>query len=342
MADSWYVDGVNLSTYAFNIENRSAGWSMPSPVGENLKVPGRSGAFWVPNKAFDETELNLNMWALGATSTGLLPTDSTSRQQCLRNLDGLSSLFGQHSRLLEVSRVSSTPNQGLTNMVLNPTLQNSTTNSDWTDLVPGWNSKVNTSTIQNYFQNPNLSTLNTTLAKNTTGTRVLITTGPYTGQYAIQTVASTTGPAYLTLTGTISSALSTSFVAGGTIWTDTTDGMGIGSLVTITIQLRSGSTVNYTNSVSLTYVNGRTLYVLATPPTGTSFDNFVLTFSGTINAATSISLRQPFVNSSRAWTSCITGTTTNTSSQTYTWLGTANDSASQLVTTSKFSYQSDP
>ena len=46
----WLVDGVDLSTMATNVRNRSAGFRTPGKRGENIEIPGRDGARWVPNK----------------------------------------------------------------------------------------------------------------------------------------------------------------------------------------------------------------------------------------------------------------------------------------------------
>lgn len=330
----WYVDGVDLSTLAFNIENRSAGWSMPAPIGENIKVPGRSGSFWVSDKPFDETGLDLNMWAVGATPDGLVPKDSTASQQCLRNLDGLSSLFGQ-GRLLEVKRSSSTAEEGLINRVINPSLQGASPISDWTDLLPGWNSRSTTSTIYNYFNNPNMSTLSGALSKYTDATRTPITVGG-ASKYAAVKTASGTGALTITLTGSVTSSESSSWVVGSTLW-------GSNSLagnIDIQVQLRSSATVTFTSSVVVQYVRDKVFYTFVEPPFGTVYDNYVITFTtDSVTTGTTFGLYGAFFNSARAWTQAIAGDMATTPTQTYTWGGVANDSVSWVRADSKLSYK---
>ena len=117
---SWVIDDVPLSTLAFNISNRSAGWKVPSKRGENLTIPGRNGAQWLPNKAFDQGALTLNMWVNGADpETGELPTERTMYQQARDNLDRLTALFAQSHRLLQVTQISGAA-YGLQNVMTNP------------------------------------------------------------------------------------------------------------------------------------------------------------------------------------------------------------------------------
>ena len=115
----WFVDGVDLSTYAFNVQNRSASWSMPARRGENVVVPGRHGRRWNDRKPFDEGSLTLNMWAVGAEEDGSMPFDGDRRRKCLENIKKLTGVFGQSGRLLEVVRSESS--QGtITNLIPNP------------------------------------------------------------------------------------------------------------------------------------------------------------------------------------------------------------------------------
>src|SRR3954466_10889077 len=116
---AWEIDGVALSTLAFNVVTRAAGWKVPAKRGENLTIPGRHGAQWLPNKPFEQGSLALTMWVNGATEDGLLPTERSSYQQCRDNLDKLTALFAQSHRLLEVTQISGST-FGLQNLMTNP------------------------------------------------------------------------------------------------------------------------------------------------------------------------------------------------------------------------------
>ena len=127
---TWFLDGVNLSTLAFNIRNRSAGWAVPGKSGGNIRVPGKHGAFWVPNKTFEEGHLTLSMWAAGCNEDGTLPHSDDGKRKVRENLDKLTSMFSNSHRLLNLRQQTGT-DMALINEVTNPTLT-STTNSGYT------------------------------------------------------------------------------------------------------------------------------------------------------------------------------------------------------------------
>lgn len=122
----WFVDGIRLDQFAFNVRNRSAAWRVPSKRGENVIVPGRHGAIWNPRKKFDQGSLVMSMYANGAEEDGTMPTDSTSQQQVRENLDKLTGLFGQTGRQLEVVR-SDDATAPITNLIRNPSFEGPTT-----------------------------------------------------------------------------------------------------------------------------------------------------------------------------------------------------------------------
>jgi hypothetical protein len=158
---SWIVDGVDLSTLAWNVTNRSAGWKVPAKRGENLVIPGRHGAQWVPNKPYDQGEIVLSMWAQGSNSDGTLPTDGDMRKKCRDNLDKLSGLFGQASRLLDIVQVSSNA-FGVQNLALNPALERSdATFPTYQNLFvnPSVRRRALATQLQNLAPNPGLTTL---------------------------------------------------------------------------------------------------------------------------------------------------------------------------------------
>lgn len=116
---TWYLDGKNLSNYAWNITNRAAGWAVPAKTGDNVTVPGRHGAFWVPNKTYDQGHLTLSMWADGCNEDGSFPEGVSSQKKVRDNLDRLTSLFGATNRLLTLRHVTG-DDQLLVNEISNP------------------------------------------------------------------------------------------------------------------------------------------------------------------------------------------------------------------------------
>lgn len=100
------VDGVSLSTLAYNIELRSDRWTTAGKRGQNVVVPGMRGALWVPGKAVEELEWGLGMWVVGSDpATGLVAADR--RTQVQQNLDKLTRLFGKAYGLLDIRQVKS-------------------------------------------------------------------------------------------------------------------------------------------------------------------------------------------------------------------------------------------
>ena len=121
---SWFLDGVDLSTLAWNIKNRSAGWSVPGKTGENIRVPGRHGTFWTADKTFEEGHLSLSMWAAGTNDDGTLPDSEDGRKKVRDNLDKLTSMFANSRRLLNLRQVTGS-DIALVNEITNPTLTTS-------------------------------------------------------------------------------------------------------------------------------------------------------------------------------------------------------------------------
>lgn len=94
------VDGVRLDTYAYGVESISGRVGMPAKVGDNVKVPGRHGAIYVPNKPFDQADVVLGMWVQGADANGAVTTSAMAHFRA--NLDALYLIFGKTSGLLDV------------------------------------------------------------------------------------------------------------------------------------------------------------------------------------------------------------------------------------------------
>jgi hypothetical protein len=142
----WLVDGVDLSTYAWNVSERSAGWNVPGRKGSNTDMPNMHGKRYVPNKTFDAGRISLSMWALGSLPNGGMPgyggyADDYSSPlgpdislksrawQCRENLQQLAGLFSRPG-LLQVQRLESAgygainlhPNPGFEAFTLGATL----------------------------------------------------------------------------------------------------------------------------------------------------------------------------------------------------------------------------
>jgi hypothetical protein len=114
----WLVEGVDLSTYAWNVADRAGGWSVPGRKGGNTDMPNMHGRRYVPNKVFDAGRVSLSMWALGCLPDGTFPTTQTRAWQCRENLQQLAALFSQPG-LLEVQRLESA-GYGAVNLHPNP------------------------------------------------------------------------------------------------------------------------------------------------------------------------------------------------------------------------------
>lgn len=93
MSVSLTINGVQLHTLAWNVQNRGSRWQMPGRRGENFSMPGVHGSTYSSIKPYEENSLTLSMWAVGANTDGTLPADKDAERKCLENLDMLSRLF---------------------------------------------------------------------------------------------------------------------------------------------------------------------------------------------------------------------------------------------------------
>lgn len=164
---TWYLDGVNLSTLAWNIKERSAGWTVPGKTGSNIKVPGKHGSFWVPDKTFDEGELTLSMWAAGTNEDGTLPLTEDGKKKVRDNLDALTSMFAVSRRLLNLRQVTGS-GEAMVNEVINPTMTSSSSSgyplATNNVLNAGRTNLTTTEISQNIFYNPLVKGRSTTLS----------------------------------------------------------------------------------------------------------------------------------------------------------------------------------
>ena len=99
------VDGTVLNTYATNIMTGTGRIMTPEIRGEDILVPGRSGALYVPNKVVGPGEFVWAMWVQGCNSDGTIPGGSSRRLQFETNLASLLRLFTRRSRLSYVTAV---------------------------------------------------------------------------------------------------------------------------------------------------------------------------------------------------------------------------------------------
>lgn len=122
MSGHWHFDDVDLDTCAYAVKNRSATWSVVGRLGDNYHVPGRDGTIYNPDKAADENNLVLSMFAAGATLEGKMPTDTTRAKKVRQHLDTLSRLFGAKGlkELVHTER----DDYGRVNMIPNPSFEN--------------------------------------------------------------------------------------------------------------------------------------------------------------------------------------------------------------------------
>ena len=102
-SENWEIDGVDLSTYAFNITSLSGRLAIPARRGGNRVIPYRRGTLYVP-KTMDEGKLSLGMWVVGAQENGQLPAHGDQARQFNQNLDKLREIFGVYDRELAITK----------------------------------------------------------------------------------------------------------------------------------------------------------------------------------------------------------------------------------------------
>lgn len=88
------ANGVLLNTLAYNIRTLSGRLTTPGKRGGNVAVPGRHGAIRTPGKRFDQGQVVLSMWVVGADVDGLVPVSGPARARLFEHVDMLTRLFG--------------------------------------------------------------------------------------------------------------------------------------------------------------------------------------------------------------------------------------------------------
>lgn len=105
--ESWVVDGVNLSSLAYDIMTFDGMDNTPPAVGNNMQFAQTHGQKWVP-KYFDQAVKTLSMFVSTKDSGGVDGTTiDTMRLNYDANLDKLVLLFGRRRKLLNVVRTLS-------------------------------------------------------------------------------------------------------------------------------------------------------------------------------------------------------------------------------------------
>lgn len=107
----WAINGVDLNTMAYRVEEVLSGLGFPGRKGENVNVPYSDGARFVPKKPLEERTITLSMWVRSSSPDGSLiivspgpPVVYEDRKITLqRNLDSLARIFGQ-GNLMSISR----------------------------------------------------------------------------------------------------------------------------------------------------------------------------------------------------------------------------------------------
>ncbi len=89
------ANGVVLNTLAYNVASLTGRLRVPPKRGGNVSVPGRHGALRVAHKPFDQNEIVLPMWVLGADVNGAVPAyGDPLRKLLFDNVDTLTRIFG--------------------------------------------------------------------------------------------------------------------------------------------------------------------------------------------------------------------------------------------------------
>ena len=106
--ESWTVDGVNLSTVAYDITSRDGMDTVPAVTGSNVSANQSHGERWV-RKFYAGARKTLVMWVSSKDrTTGLEGTDLDDKRKNLdANIDYLTLLFSRRNKLLTVSRTLS-------------------------------------------------------------------------------------------------------------------------------------------------------------------------------------------------------------------------------------------
>jgi hypothetical protein len=102
------VNGVSLDSYCYMLTDMSGLMSTPSKRGVNVTVPGRHGTIRVPRKRYEENDLILKMWVVGANPDGTVPEGSTELKEFVKRRDELLRLFWAETCTIAYTRPDGT------------------------------------------------------------------------------------------------------------------------------------------------------------------------------------------------------------------------------------------
>jgi hypothetical protein len=109
-SDTYFIDGVDLSGYAWRIETAEGLQVTPGVIGEDVVLPGRDGAlevyggFGQPRRPDAVGQIVFSLWLKGVSSTtGLVPGGSTTAAEYFARWDELVRLF--HRRRVTIDHV---------------------------------------------------------------------------------------------------------------------------------------------------------------------------------------------------------------------------------------------
>lgn len=97
------IDGIDFRGHGFNAVSRSGRYNLPNKRGENLVLPGASGATFLPNKPLEVGVGTLSVFVVGMTTSGenvVIPATHALRKQAFEdNMAILMRLFTRPHRL---------------------------------------------------------------------------------------------------------------------------------------------------------------------------------------------------------------------------------------------------
>lgn len=102
--EQWSIDGIPLSTWAYNIESIGGRQGIPPMAGNNIAVPFRRGELWRPKLPAPRT-LSLGMWVRSSDAEGVTPKTAIGRRaQFNENLRTLRNIFYNSERELVLTK----------------------------------------------------------------------------------------------------------------------------------------------------------------------------------------------------------------------------------------------
>lgn len=113
--DTYFVDGIDLTQFAWAIETAEGLLSTPGTVGDNVALPGRDGELQVfgslgqPRRADGPGRISFNMWLLGGDQiTGYVPDGSTTQREWFDRWDELVRLLHRRTVAIDHARPDGT------------------------------------------------------------------------------------------------------------------------------------------------------------------------------------------------------------------------------------------